>query len=187
MASWRTLQAIVSQTIRFHTSLCLQHSLHSMDGPSSRSAGTWTSYGNSSVHFRAKRSTVIHLGSGGMQFTSPSLPGRATGAALRQRSACIRPYTRTKPAVGVAVAVAHSKPEANASMRGSLAATTGMRRAEIAGLTWRNVDLDTARLTGALFLNYQLDKDRFWAMADLTGTSTRRTACKKNSARSLRS
>ena len=28
-----------------------------------------------------------------------------------------------------------------------LAATTGMRRAEIAGLVWRNVDLDTARLT----------------------------------------
>ena len=28
-----------------------------------------------------------------------------------------------------------------------LAATTGMRRAEIAGLAWRNVDLDTARLT----------------------------------------
>ena len=28
-----------------------------------------------------------------------------------------------------------------------LAATTGMRRAELAGLVWRNVDLDTARLT----------------------------------------
>ena len=28
-----------------------------------------------------------------------------------------------------------------------LAASTGMRRAEIAGLVWRNVDLDTARLT----------------------------------------
>ena len=28
-----------------------------------------------------------------------------------------------------------------------LAATTGMRRAEIAGLAWRNADLDTTRLT----------------------------------------
>ena len=28
-----------------------------------------------------------------------------------------------------------------------LSATTGMRRAEVAGLVWRSVDLDTARLT----------------------------------------
>ena len=44
------LQGIVSQTIRLDALLHLQYSLHGIDGLSSRSAGTWTTHGNLSVH-----------------------------------------------------------------------------------------------------------------------------------------
>ena len=53
-----------------------------------------------------------------------------------------------------------------------LAATTGMRRAEIAGLVWRNVDLDTARLTVSqqlLSVEYKLIE------SDLKTPTSRRT------------
>ncbi len=53
-----------------------------------------------------------------------------------------------------------------------LAATTGMRRGEIAGLRWRNVDLDTARLTvnqQIVSVEYELIED------DLKTASSRRT------------
>ena len=53
-----------------------------------------------------------------------------------------------------------------------LAATTGMRRAEIASLVWRNVDLDTARLTVSqqlLSVEYKLIK------SDLKTPTSRRT------------
>ena len=52
------------------------------------------------------------------------------------------------------------------------AATTGMRRAEIAGLVWRNVDLDTARLTVSqqlLSVEYKLIE------SDLKTPTSRRT------------
>ena len=53
-----------------------------------------------------------------------------------------------------------------------LASTTGMRRAEIAGLVWRNVDLDTARLTVSqqlLSVEYKLIE------SDLKTPTSRRT------------
>ena len=53
-----------------------------------------------------------------------------------------------------------------------LAATTGMRRAELAGLVWRDVDLDTARLTVSeqqLSVEYQLIE------SDLKTPTSRRT------------
>lgn len=53
-----------------------------------------------------------------------------------------------------------------------LAATTGMRRGEIAGLRWRNVDLDAARLTvnqQIVSVEYELIED------DLKTASSRRT------------
>ena len=53
-----------------------------------------------------------------------------------------------------------------------LAATTGMRRAELAGLVWRNVDLDTARLTVSqqlLSVEYKLIE------SDLKTPTSRRT------------
>ena len=53
-----------------------------------------------------------------------------------------------------------------------LAATTGMRRAEIAGLAWRNVDLDTARLT----VNRQLLSVEYKLIeSDLKTPTSRRT------------
>ena len=57
-----------------------------------------------------------------------------------------------------------------------LAATTGMRRAELAGLVWRNVDLDTARLTVSqqlLSVEYKLiDSDLKTPPAAAPSTST---------------
>ncbi len=53
-----------------------------------------------------------------------------------------------------------------------LAATTGMRRGELAGLRWRNVDLDAARLTvnqQVVSVEYELIED------DLKTVSSRRT------------
>ena len=53
-----------------------------------------------------------------------------------------------------------------------LAATTGMRRGELAGLRWRNVDLDAARLTvnqQVVSVEYELIED------DLKTASSRRT------------
>lgn len=53
-----------------------------------------------------------------------------------------------------------------------LAATTGMRRGEVAGLVWRNVDLDGARLTvnqQIVSVGYELIED------DLKTTTSRRT------------
>ena len=53
-----------------------------------------------------------------------------------------------------------------------LAATTGMRRGEVAGLRWRNVDLDAARLTvnqQIVSVEYELIED------DLKTASSRRT------------
>ena len=53
-----------------------------------------------------------------------------------------------------------------------LAATTGMRRGELAGLTWRNVDLDAARLTvnqQILSVGYKLIE------SSLKSTTSRRT------------
>ena len=53
-----------------------------------------------------------------------------------------------------------------------LAATTGMRRGELAGLTWRNVDLDAARLTvnrQILSVGYNLIE------SSLKSTTSRRT------------
>ena len=53
-----------------------------------------------------------------------------------------------------------------------LAATTGMRRAELAGLAWRNVDLDTARLT----VNRQLLSVEYKLIeSDLKTPTSRRT------------
>jgi len=53
-----------------------------------------------------------------------------------------------------------------------LAASTGMRRGELAGLAWRNVDLDTARLTVSqqvVSVDYKLSVD------DLKTANSRRT------------
>ena len=53
-----------------------------------------------------------------------------------------------------------------------LAASTGMRRGELAGLTWRNVDLNAARLTvnqQIVSVNYELVED------DLKTETSRRT------------
>lgn len=53
-----------------------------------------------------------------------------------------------------------------------LAATTGMRRGEVAGLRWRNVDLEAARLTvnqQIVSVEYELIED------DLKTASSRRT------------
>lgn len=51
-----------------------------------------------------------------------------------------------------------------------LAATTGMRRAEVAGLKWRNVDLDAARLT----VNEQLLSVQYQLINSTLKTSTSR-------------